>query len=341
MIGGARDRRRAASGGAARRVRWVPAAMALVIGGCGPSGPPDGGAANEIVPELARLSFVPRGRSAPSAGPLQCGAEEDLLVDRFEVTWALFDAHAAGAGVEVPEAFRPAARVRLPAARPTAWAVDTPAVGMTLDEAGRLAAARGMRLPTLEEWLWCATGRYGRRFPSGKNQRGFANTAETGIRSLAPVGAFESGRTPDTELYDLLGNAWEWVAPVPEGRLRRDWAVQNLEAWPRDGWREAPGRCLGGSFARPSRPTFTPDLRLHALAVAEADRSGEVGFRCVAPARAFLRARAGVVVDPGDEEAIRAIGSRWGARAVPLLESLAGELPGSALMGTLLEGARR
>ena len=87
---------------------------------------------------------------------------------------------------------------------PGEWLEEAPAVGMTLSEARTFAASRSMRIPTFDEWMYCALGQRGRRAPAGSPQRGSANTAEPRRGARDPVGAFESGRTPDHGIYDLL-----------------------------------------------------------------------------------------------------------------------------------------
>jgi hypothetical protein len=88
---------------------------------------------------------------------------------------------------------------------------------MTLDEARRFATARGMRLPSSVEWIYLACGPRAGEWPWGATPReSVANTAELRLGGSAPVGSFESGRTPGG-LYDLLGNVWEWTEPpLPE-----------------------------------------------------------------------------------------------------------------------------
>ncbi|MCP3919959.1 MAG: formylglycine-generating enzyme family protein [bacterium] len=151
--------------------------------------------------EIERLAFVPKGRTRLGAG-IECTSEFDLLVDRFEVTRADWNRWADD--LELPDTFR------------GDWKpyTDTwPATGMTLDEARRLAELRGMRLPTVMEWMWVAAGSRGQRWPYAKVMDSAANSAELGLGRLAPVGTFYNGRTPNTEVYDLVGNAWEWVEP--------------------------------------------------------------------------------------------------------------------------------
>ena len=224
-------RRRASFG------RAVALAAVLLVGAsCSEEAPSEAGASASIVDRLERLAFVPAGRTVRATG-ISVGSDVDLLVDRFEVTWALWDATSPTPDA-VPDVFRPGRRFRAPEAQPETWIRDVPVVGVTLDEAEACAAARGMRLPTFEEWMWCAIGPLARPTPSGQIQVNVANTAEVGLARPAPVGSFESGRTPDTGLYDMLGNVWEWSRAVAGGPAA-EWAVLNTESWSPQRWQEA------------------------------------------------------------------------------------------------------
>ena len=198
-----------------------PAALAVCLAvACGEA---ESGADQEraldAVRELERLAFVERGLTAPNS-PFDVGSDQDLLFDRYEVTWALWESIAPDLGLEIDEVFVPDVPERPapgePLTAPRAWRDEIPVTGMTLDEAKTFASSRGMRLPTFEEWMWCALGPRGRILPAGRYQRGLANTADLGLYRATPVGAFESGKTPDSGVYDLVGNVWEWVARPPD-----------------------------------------------------------------------------------------------------------------------------
>lgn len=267
------------------------------------------------------MAFVPAGR-APFVGREVGG---DLLVDQFEVTrgeWRRFVAEA-GLAAEPPWD----AKLAEWAAESDAW----PAAFMTAREAGDFAARSAKRLPRTDEWLLTAAGAQGRLYPwSDTFQESVANTLELGLRRPVPVGTFESGRTPQ-ECYDMCGNVWEWCADAltPPGVVAESEAPLNVAA-------------LGGSYLYFSRPIYSYiDREFCALSLDPDSRSDDIGFRCAADAGTYLWERAPHwSLDAASRQRLLTVGRRFGAGAVPLLESLTrrpGAAPGLAV---LLDGAR-
>jgi serine/threonine protein kinase len=85
-----------------------------------------------------------------------------------------------------------------------------PRVGVTLSQARALCVERGQRLCRKTEWEDACRGEQGGGYPYGPAAvRNVCNTVGRG-RILAPSGSFHRCRTP-TGIYDLVGNAAEWV----------------------------------------------------------------------------------------------------------------------------------
>ncbi len=292
--------------------------------------------AEGVIEALESLAFVPNGRTAID---IDVGVSVDLVVDRFEVTESIWT-ELFGKKDPRPENFTSFVERQVGAAPPDDWILQAPAVGMNLDEAREAARLRGMRLPTFEEWLWCASGPRSRRFPAGRQQRGLANTLELGLVRPTPVGAFESGQTPDTGIFDLLGNVWEWTEPPPPPS---GWKTIDADAWPVAGGAGAPAWVLGGSFSTPERVLFTRDGVALAMGRTQGHRGADLGMRCVMEATPFLVSLA----DPGSElpssarARVVAVGARWGFRSLDALEAALAVAPRSPWVAALLEGAGR
>jgi formylglycine-generating enzyme required for sulfatase activity len=142
---------------------------------------------------------------------------------------------------------------------PSSWAyrqyplerANHPVYSVGADSADAYAAwlarrtGRGFRLPTEAEWEWAASGAGGLEFPWGSHfDADLANTAECGLLTTTPVGAFAGGESP-FGVADMAGNVEEYVAdeyaPYPGGRFISDHLV------------DIHGRyriARGGSFAR-------------------------------------------------------------------------------------------
>ncbi len=78
-------------------------------------------------------------------------------------------------------------------------------------ETGLLSGNLEIRLPTEKEWEVAARYPDGRKFPwRDEFDSNKANTYESGIGQTAAVGIYPLGQNPESGLYDLSGNVWEW-----------------------------------------------------------------------------------------------------------------------------------
>lgn len=271
--------------------------------------------------ELERLAFVPAAQfSIPTAeGPALFQIREPLLFDRFEVRREQWQARAEEFGPLAPELSSVAGNWR-------ASERNIPVTFVTLAEAARFAALRGMRLPSAAEWIVVAVGAAQWPYPWGMTrQKGVANTLELGLGELAASGSFESGVNP-LGVYDLHGNAAEWatgVAPFPDA--------------PQSAGRAS---AMGGSFRTYSRALLVDAGEPFGRALPPASRSDDLGFRCCVEAATYLwDVAARMELDPQSRERLQAIGRRWGSRALTLLGDLSTRPGAPEALRVLAEGA--
>ena len=154
---------------------------------------------------------------------------------------------------------------------PPGWA-NKPVTWVSLEDARAYAAWAGKRLPHEWEWQYAAQGSDGRLYPWGSDWDAAAvappDIGRT-MQAAADVNAHPRGASP-FGVEDLIGNVWQWTDEYIDDHTRA-------------------GILRGGSHYQPqgSHWYFPQAYKLNEhgkyLLIAPAkDRSGAVGFRCVA-----------------------------------------------------------
>ncbi|MFT4543107.1 MAG: hypothetical protein ACI841_001866 [Planctomycetota bacterium] len=282
--------------------------------------------------DIERLAFVRAGRS-PRILKIEWGSDDDLLVDRYEVTraqWLKWTEEREVAGQA--DWARPWTFMGPESVAGSASEGRLPATSMSLTLARRFAHDHHMRLPTADEWLHIASGKHRFSYPWGTGRiESCTNTLELGLGRLVPVGSFEQSKSPHG-VYDLIGNVWEWVdRPVEHGvPLLTPSLVFEDDRW-----------VMGGSFASRLDPLHTDYKILFAKNVGAGYRAADVGLRRITEAGSYIRARAEELSDPQLRERLIAVGERWGMQAISLLEDLQANDGRHKSIAWLLEGARR
>jgi len=216
-----------------------------------------------------------RGRGDNEAGtdeqPAHTVRVKGFWMDRTEVTNAEYRRCVAD-GACTPPARRERFDDPAYARHPVLW--------VSWFQARAYALWAGKRLPTEAEWEYAARAGSAARYPWGPAWRegmanGFGSIGPDRWGGSAPVGSFPANRWG---LYDMIGNAWEWVEDVYHASYRD--APEDGRAWNQmSGGQETRRRVLrGGSYL-----DFPPKLRVSKRDHRSPDSwSKTTGFRCVA-----------------------------------------------------------
>ncbi|SEW42877.1 formylglycine-generating enzyme family protein [Chitinophaga arvensicola] len=156
---------------------------------------------------------------------------------------------------------------------PDGWA-EKPVTWVSIEDARAYATWAGKRLPHEWEWQYAAQGTDNRQYPWGQEADSLRIPVPDTTRERRPptnVNAYPAGAGP-FGVKDLTGNVWQWTDEYTDTHTRS--AVLK-----------------GGSYYRPQTSYWyfpqTPKLTQHGkylLVSPGMDRSGTVGFRCVADA---------------------------------------------------------
>lgn len=157
---------------------------------------------------------------------------------------------------------------------PDGWA-DRPVTWVSIEDARAYAVWAGKRLPNEWEWQYAAQGGDGRLYPWGGDWKADAVPEPNKGRALPPpepVGAHPQGASP-FGVQDLVGNVWQWTNEFQDEHTRA--AILR-----------------GGSSYQPQGSiwyfpqAYRNDQHSKLLLMSPGrDRSGAIGFRCVADAQ--------------------------------------------------------
>ncbi len=185
------------------------------IPGRGPAGSKPDGTARGALPEDPReapMVLVPAGEFTMGSTmgddekPVHRLYLNAFYMDKYEVTVGQYAKYLGVTGME----------------EPSDWDImnqpqhsKRPVVNINWSDAATFCKWAGKRLPTEAEWEKAARGTDGRTYPWGNEaptrlHANFGKKDWDNHMALVPVGSFEMGKSP-YGIYDLAGNAWEWV----------------------------------------------------------------------------------------------------------------------------------
>jgi len=199
---------------------------------------------------------------------------DEYWIDRFEVTYGNYLAFVSATGHRKPISRYVKHFEKLSAPM-------QPAVYVSWDDADEYCRYRRARLPTEAEWEKAARGPNGFLWPWGnEDKQGWANTGNADpVEFTAPVGSFSQDRSP-FGIYDMDGNAMEWVADWYQEDSYKD--TQPNPMGPATGFYRVIRGASWGTVGHETRLTIRlkmiPDFR-----------DTTIGFRCAksAPKEAF------------------------------------------------------
>jgi len=205
--------------------------------------------------------------AAPDEQPAHRVFVDAFYIDRYEVTVERFAKFLASEDYDPPFLWQDATHGHNGA---------KPVIGVDWYDAVAYCRWAGRRLPTEAEWEKAARGTDGRLYPWGNDSpsrahANFGQESKKGYAGLSPIGSYERGKSP-SGVYDLAGNAWEWVADRYDEHYYQNSPERNPS-----GPSIGPLRVLRGG-AWNSRPTVLASTNRNAYPPAA--RRNDIGFRC-------------------------------------------------------------
>ena len=249
-------------------------------------------AAVTIDPEFDRMAVIPGGPffMGDAAGgaieqPERTITLSTYRIDVYETTFAHYYAFVAATGHRKPLLYSyPNVEVT---PLPFITTPFNPVVGVAWDDASAYCRWKGKRLPTEAEWERAAKGTGRRAWVWGdEEQPSFANLVgeDDGLKYAAPVGAFRRDRSPDG-VYDMTGNAMEWVADWFDERAYATMPASDPAGPPTGKERVIRGASWNDALERGRTVTRFKTRPIY--------RDVTIGFRCAAsdrPAKGSARA---------------------------------------------------
>ncbi len=138
-----------------------------------------------------------------------------FYMDKYEMTNSLYKACVDAGGCSAPSESKSYTR---PSYYGNAKFDNYPVIYVNWNQAKAYCVWRGARLPTEAEWEKAARGLNEDIYPWG-NDEPDKDSANYGMNvgDTTAVGSYESGKSP-FGLYDMAGNAWEWVNDWYDGK---------------------------------------------------------------------------------------------------------------------------
>ncbi|HTN43973.1 MAG TPA: formylglycine-generating enzyme family protein [Nitrospiria bacterium] len=173
----------------------------------------------KIGEDFESMVFIPAGEffmgsndGSYDAKPVRMVYLDGFSIDKYEVTFAQFYQFIGLTGHRKP---RLAGYLSASVTEdiPLFIRAMNPVVGVSWDDAVEYCQWKGKRLPSEAEWEKAAKGTDKRKWPWGNEERSeYANLlGDDGAPYTAPVNQFRKDVSP-YGVYDLAGNAMEWVA---------------------------------------------------------------------------------------------------------------------------------